>query len=118
MPVHHAETTPLTTDRVPKTLAEIQTVLWELKSRLKDYYRVVAIGIFGSYARNEQTSESDVDILIDYDQAPSLIRLIELRDDLSDRLGMKVDIITVNGLREEIKHNVLSDVIYLWNAAE
>jgi uncharacterized protein len=113
MPVHNADLLV-----APKTLAEIQAVLWDLKAKLTDYYRVVAIGIFGSYARNEQRGDSDVDILIDYVKAPSLIRLIELRDDLSDRLGMKVDVVTVNGLRAEIKHDVLSDVIYLWNVEE
>lgn len=98
-----------------KSLVEIQTILLDLKSRLQDYYRVATLGIFGSYARNEQHQNSDVDILIDYVKAPSLIKVIELRDYLSDRLNIKVDVVTVNGLRADIKEQVLSDVIYLWN---
>ena len=98
-----------------KSLVEIQTILLEVKSRLQDYYRVATLGIFGSYARNEQHQNSDVDILIDYVKAPSLIKVIELRDYLSDRLNIKVDVVTVNGLRADIKEQVLSDVIYLWN---
>ena len=98
-----------------KSLVEIQTILLEVKSRLQDYYRVATLGIFGSYARTEQHQNSDVDLLIDYVKAPSLIKVIELRDYLSDRLNIKVDVVTVNGLRADIKEQVLSDVIYLWN---
>ena len=99
-----------------KTLVEIQTVLLELKPLLQKQYRVTTLGIFGSYARHEQRWDSDVDILIDYVQAPSLVKVVQLRDDLSERLGLKVDVVTMNGLRADIKDQVLSDVVYLWNA--
>ncbi len=102
--------------KVPKTLMEIQTILLELKSMLQEQYRVITLGIFGSYARNEQRPGSDVDILIDYVQAPSLVKVVQLRDYLSEKLGQNVDVVTVNGLRADIKEQVLSDVIYLWNA--
>jgi uncharacterized protein len=99
-------------------LMEIQTVLLKLQPILRDRYRVTSLGIFGSYARNEQRSDSDVDILIDYIQPPSLVRVVELRDFLIDRLGIAVDVVTKNGLRSAIRDEVLSDVIYLWNAEE
>jgi uncharacterized protein len=104
--------------RSPKSLLEIQTVLLDLKSKIQDQYRVTRLGIFGSYARHEEHQDSDLDILIDYVKAPSLVRVIELRDLLSDRLSMKVDIVTVNGLRVDIKDEVLSDVIDLWNVED
>jgi uncharacterized protein len=77
---------------------------------------VTRLGIFESYARHQEHPDSDLDILIDYVKAPSLVRVIELRDLLSDRLSIRVDIVTVNGLRVDIKDEVLSDVIDLWNA--
>ena len=104
--------------RSPKTLPEIQAILLDLKSKIQDQYRVTRLGIFGSYARHEQHQDSDLDILIDYVKAPSLVRVVELRDLLSDRLSMKVDIVTVNGLRIDIKDDVLSDVIDLWNVED
>ena len=104
--------------RSPKTLPEIQAILLDLKSKIQDQYRVTRLGIFGSYARHEQHQDSDLDILIDYVKAPSLVRVVELGDSSSDRLSMKVDIVTVNGLRIDIKDDVLSDVIDLWNVED
>lgn len=101
-----------------KAFADIQAILLALKSTLQEHYQATTLGIFGSYARQEQQENSDVDILIDYIHSPSLIKVVELRDFLSDRLGMKVDIVTVKGLRDDIKAQVLSEVIYLWNAED
>jgi uncharacterized protein len=84
-----------------------------VKPRLAQVYRVTEVGIFGSYARQEQTDDSDVDVLIDYHQAPTLFMLVELREYLSDLLGMKVDVVTKNGLKPRIRERVLAEVIYL-----
>jgi uncharacterized protein len=97
------------------TLPEIKAILLNLKSILREQYRVTTLGIFGSYARNEQHQESDVDILIDYIQPPSLVKVVALRDWLTELLNIKVDVVTRNGLSPEIQDQVLSDVIYLWN---
>jgi uncharacterized protein len=97
------------------TLPEIKAILLNLKSILREQYRVTTLGIFGSYARNEQHQESDVDILIDYIQPPSLVKVVALRDWLTELLNINVDIVTRNGLNPEIQDQVLSDVIYLWN---
>jgi uncharacterized protein len=97
-----------------KTFQEIQAVLLGLRVTLQQDYQVTRLGIFGSFARQEQRSDSDVDILIDYVKAPSLIKVVALRDFLAEQLGMKVDIVTVNGLKDDIKSHVLEEVIYLW----
>ena len=96
-----------------KTLIEIQTILAEIKTELQEKYHINSIGIFGSYARGEQNSASDVDILVEYTKKPSLIGLVELQDYLSDRLQMKVDLVTKDGLKSKIKENILAEVIYL-----
>lgn len=96
-----------------KTFEEVKQRLTQIKPRLQQAYRVTELGIFGSYARQEQTEESDVDILIDYDQAPTLFRLVELREDLSQALEMKVDLVTKNGLKPRMRDRVLSEVVYL-----
>jgi predicted nucleotidyltransferase len=96
-----------------KTLEEVKERLTQIKPRLQQAYRVTELGIFGSYARQEQTEASNVDVLIDYDQAPTLFKLVELREDLSDVLGMKVDVVTKNGLKPRIREQVLSEVVYL-----
>ena len=104
---NHTIGTPL------KTLIEIQNILTEIKSQLTDKYHVSQLGIFGSYARGDYNSASDIDILVEYAQKPSLFDLIELQNYLSDRLQMKVDLVTKDGLKPQIKEKILAEVIYL-----
>ena len=104
---NHSIGTPL------KTLIEIQNILTDLKSELTDKYHVSQLGIFGSYARGDYNSASDIDILVEYSQKPSLFGLIELQDYLSDRLQMKVDLVTKDGLKPLIKEKILTEVMYL-----
>ena len=104
---NHSIGTPL------KTLIDIQNILTELKPELTDKYHVSQLGIFGSYARGDYNSASDIDIIVEYSQKPSLFGLIELQDYLSDRLQMKVDLVTKDGLKPQIKEKILAEVIYL-----
>lgn len=87
--------------------------LAEQKSLLKNKYKIIRLGIFGSYIRGEQQSGSDVDVLIDYDKAPSLIELIEIENMLSDLLGLKVDLVTSKGLKPQLRQRILDEVVYL-----
>ena len=96
-----------------KTRDEVLKILREHKPLLLQNYQISGLGLFGSYARGSQTESSDVDVLVDYEKAPSLFKLLELRDYLSELLGMKVDIVTRNGLKPRIREKVLSEVIYL-----
>lgn len=96
-----------------KTKDEVVKVLRDRKALLLQNYQISGLGLFGSYARDSQTESSDVDVLVDYEKAPSLFKLLELRDYLSDLLGMKVDIVTRNGLKPRIRERVLAEVIYL-----
>lgn len=96
-----------------KTLEELRQILSPQKKSLCDTYGISNLRIFGSYARGEQTESSDVDILVDYETAPSLLKLIDLRDYLSELLEMKVDIVTKNGLKPRIRERVLAEATYL-----
>jgi predicted nucleotidyltransferase len=96
-----------------RTRDEVLGILAQHKMLLLETYRITRLGVFGSYARGEQTDESDIDVLVEYDQAPSLWRLIELRDYLSELFANKVDVVTKNGLKARIKERVLAEVIYL-----
>lgn len=96
-----------------KTLDDFKQVLRQSKPLLREQYQVTRLGIFGSYARGEQTAESDLDILIDYEQAPTLFQLVELRNYLSRQVGLKVDLVTKNGLKPRIQAKVLSEVVYV-----
>jgi predicted nucleotidyltransferase len=96
-----------------KTRDEVLKILRDRKSLLLQNYQISGLGLFGSYARGSQTELSDVDVLVDYEKAPSLFKLLELRDYLSELLEIKVDIVTRNGLKPRIRERVLAEVIVL-----
>ncbi len=74
-----------------------QTINNIIISTLKDY-NPERIGIFGSYARNENTPESDIDILVKFNKAISLLQFIKLENDLTEKLGIKVDLVSEGAL--------------------
>ena len=66
-------------------------------------------GIFGSYARGEQTKDSDVDILIEFDW--SLLTLVGIGMKLEKKLKKKVDLITYRGINPHLKKYILADEV-------
>lgn len=74
-------------------------------------YDPLFIGLFGSYARNELNVNSDIDILVSFQRSISLLRLIRLEDELSEKLGRKVDLITEGAIKNKrIKGNISKDL--------
>ena len=69
--------------------------------------------IFGSYARGEQQSASDLDILVEFSQDADLFDLVGLSDFLEQKLSCPVDVVPIGSVREEIKARVLSEALYL-----
>lgn len=96
-----------------KDLGQLKTLLREQAPFLEEKYGAHIIGIFGSYVRDEQRSESDLDILIELDRPPkiSLIGLVELEHYLSDVLGVRVDIAIKKNLKKRIGERILREVI-------
>ncbi len=73
-------------------------------------YKVRRIGLFGSYARGEQTAESDVDLLVEFGKGVTLFEIIELERTLSEVLGKPVSIVSRNGLSRHIGPAILREV--------
>jgi uncharacterized protein len=96
-----------------KTLEEIKQWLVQHKSFLQKYYKVREIGVFGSYVRHEQTEASDVDVLVEFSETPSLLKFVNLENYLSDNLGVKVDLVHKSGLKPRIGERILAEVLYL-----
>jgi len=71
------------------------------------------IRVFGSVARGEADSKSDIDLLVDLEPGRSLFDLGGLLMDLQDLLGQNVDVVTERGLRERIRERVLKEVVPL-----
>lgn len=62
-------------------------------------YNPQRIGIFGSFARNEETANSDIDILVKFSSTVSLLDLARMHRELSKILGREVDLVTEASLR-------------------
>ncbi|MFN3445518.1 MAG: nucleotidyltransferase family protein [Bacteroidia bacterium] len=69
------------------------------------------VGIFGSYARNEQQRESDLDILVDFNDSVNLIELIGLEQELTELLGIKVDLVTLKSVNPSLNEYIQQDLI-------
>ena len=88
--------------------AEIKNIIL---SHLKEF-DPIKVGIFGSYARGDNKKDSDIDILVKFKESPSLLTLIKLENDLSDILGVKVDLVTTGALKNKrIKKSIKKDLI-------
>ena len=98
-----------------KTLEDIKQTLIRCKPWMQEQYRVTQLGIFGSYIRGEQTETSDVDILVEFDPAFhfGLLTFCKLENDLSDQLGIKVDLVMKKALKPRIGDRILQEVVYL-----
>jgi hypothetical protein len=79
-------------------------------------YNPEMIALFGSYARNEQTEKSDIDILVKFNKTYSLLQLIRIENELSYKLGIKVDLLTPGALKnEKIKISIEKDLQIIYN---
>jgi len=96
-----------------KTLEDIETILKAHKNELKERFGVKEIGIFGSYVRGEAKETSDIDILVDFYEVPSLFRFIELEEYLEELLGVRVDLVLKSALKPRISEYVMREVIYV-----
>jgi predicted nucleotidyltransferase len=93
------------------TLDSILTILREAKPELRSRYSVTYLGVFGSYVRGEHRPTSDVDVLVEFDQAPTIFRFLELRRHLATLLGVKVDLVMKKTLKPYIGKRILAEVI-------
>jgi predicted nucleotidyltransferase len=96
-----------------KTLADIKSYLGQQKSKLAAQYTVKELGIFGSYVRGEQQPNSDLDILIDFEEYPSLLEFIGLEQTLSEQLELPVDLVMKSDLKPRLRQRILQEVVYL-----
>lgn len=91
---------------------DIITKLQEIKPNLQQEYAVKALGLFGSYANGTQTDNSDIDILVEFNE-PIGWRFFTLEKHLEKILNRKIDLVTVNALRDQMKPVILSQVQYI-----
>ena len=98
-----------------KTLEEVKNILASYKDVLRRKYQVKELGIFGSYVRGEIRENSDIDILIDFEEDSNidLFDYVDIETELSELLGTKADVVLKRALKPAIGRRCLSEVIYI-----
>lgn len=92
---------------------DILNRLRRLQPELRRRYPIREMGVFGSYARGEQSANSDLDVLVDLHAGIGLMELAGLQQELSDTLGVRVDLVMKDALKPRIGRRILSEVVML-----
>jgi len=97
-----------------KTKDQILMFLAQNKDLLHDKYHIIRIGLFGSYARDEQNIDSDIDLLVEFeDNTQELYDLkLQLKDFFLKTLGIEIDICREKYIKPRIKKQILKETIY------
>ncbi|MBA7598549.1 hypothetical protein ES703_05567 [subsurface metagenome] len=95
-----------------KSKEEVLRALKEELPRLREKFNVKSIGLFGSWVRGEQTGQSDVDVLVEFEKPIGFFKFVEIEDYLSERLGVKVDLVTPDALKPLIRPRVEKEAVY------
>jgi predicted nucleotidyltransferase len=97
-----------------KTLEEVKKILAEHKDEIREKYGVVILGVFGSYAREEQKETSDVDIIVELER-PIGLKFYEFWDYIENILGTKADVLTLSALKQKtlLWEKVKEDIVYV-----
>ena len=96
-----------------KTIKEITSTLETLKPTLRERFKVETIGVFGSYVRGEQKHQSDIDVLVEFEEPVGLFEFMQLENYLSDQLGVKVDLVSKKALKPHIGEHIMQEVIMI-----
>ena len=91
---------------------EILRILSEHRSQT-GRFGVKSLALFGSVAREEASSQSDVDILVEFDSPPSFDRYMGLKFYLDDLLGVRVDLVTPRALKPRVRSYVEQEAVYV-----
>ena len=96
---------------MPPNTDAVRARLVALLPELRDRYRVRSLALFGSYARGEQTPESDLDLLVEFDEVPGFFAFSEMQYSLEDALGLRVDLFTRPMLKPRLAPRIDRDLV-------
>ena len=94
---------------------QILAFLKQNKKLFRDRYHIIRIGLFGSYARGDQNVNSDIDLLVEFeDNTQDLYELkLQLKDFFRNNLGIEIDICREKYIKPRIKKSILKETVYV-----
>ncbi len=94
-----------------RTTQQLKKELSLLMPALKEQYHVGSLEIFGSYARGEPSKKSDIDLLITFSQPYSLWDLLDVKEFLTNKLHLKVDLVPKDSIKPLLKKQIIQEAI-------
>jgi uncharacterized protein len=94
-----------------RTLEGIRSELRAMLPDLRPRWPITRLGVFGSYARGELHEGSDLDLLVDLDRPLSFFQFLDLEEELSRRLGLRVELVTRPALKPFIGDRILRELV-------
>jgi predicted nucleotidyltransferase len=96
-----------------KSLTEIKSILSSNKDYLSRKYNIKQFAIFGSYSRSEETKNSELDILVEFEKSIG-IEFIDLANELEKFLNIKVDLVSKKGIKPQYFSRIQNEMIIVY----
>lgn len=93
--------------------SQVFKIIKSHQNELQTKYAVKSLALFGSVARNEATSESDVDLLIEFYAPVGLFHFLTVKSCLQEWLNQRVDLVTYKALKSPLKEQILKEMVYV-----
>lgn len=103
-------------DRKNSPLPSLHQIMQNLRAhlpQLREEYNIRYVWLFGSFVRGKQNRRSDLDVLVEFEEAPTLPKFISLEHRLHEITGIKVDLVSIRALRGEIGERILQEKVAL-----
>ena len=93
-------------------LNDIKFSLLQIKTELIEKYHVSSIGLFGSIVRDDFSSKSDIDIIVDFSQ-PIGVEFIDLANYIEFKLKKHIDLVSRKGIKQSYMRQIENEIIYV-----
>jgi uncharacterized protein len=107
----HCDRPPVIRQPRPASTEELRARIAQALPELRQRHPIRTIGVFGSWARGEQTPESDVDLLVTFSEPVGFFAFLELKEELEVLLRVRVDLVTPGGLRPQLEERVSRELL-------
>jgi predicted nucleotidyltransferase len=96
-------------NKTAKVFDELLAQLKDMLPLLRAHYHVRSMEVFGSFVRGDEREDSDLDLLVSFDEVPTLFQFVKFENYLSDELGVKVDLVMKDSLKPAIGKYILGE---------